>query len=58
MRERLRRLWREATYDPVVELQRAKELLVRRLEWSEAKEHERRKAKLKLWRSTPGGEEK
>jgi hypothetical protein len=58
MRERLRRLWREATYDPVVELQRAKELLVRRLEWSEAKEHERRKAKLKLWRSAPGGEEK
>jgi hypothetical protein len=58
MRERLRRLWREATYDPVVELQRAKELLVRRLEWSEAKEHERRKAKLQLWQSAPDSEDK
>ena len=58
MREWLRRLWRELTYDPVVELQRAKELLARRLEWSEAREHEQRKAKLKLWRSAPGSEDR
>jgi len=51
MRERLRRLWRELTYDPVAELQRAKALLAIRLEWSETKDRERRKSKLKLWRS-------
>ena len=50
MREQLRRLWRELTYDPLVGLHRAKELLARRLEWSAAKEHERHKSKLKLWR--------
>jgi hypothetical protein len=58
LRERLRRLWREVTYDPVVELQRAKELLAKRLEWSEAKEHERRKANLTLWRSASSSEDK
>jgi hypothetical protein len=58
MKEWLRRLWRELTYDPLGELQRAKELLARRLEWSEAKEHERRKAKLKLWRPNHETEDK
>lgn len=42
MREWLRRIWRELTYDPLVELQRAKDLLAKRLAWSEANEHEQR----------------
>jgi hypothetical protein len=50
MKELLRRLWRELTYDPLVEYRRAKELLAKRLAWSEAEEHRRRKAKLRLWR--------
>jgi AmiR/NasT family two-component response regulator len=51
MRKLLRRLWRELTYDPLVEFQRAKALLAKRLEWSEEKAHELRKSKLKLWRT-------
>jgi hypothetical protein len=53
MMELLRRLWRDFWYDPLVEYQRAKDLLARRLAWSEAEEHERRKSKLRLWRSNP-----
>jgi hypothetical protein len=58
MREWLRRLRHELTYDPIAELQRGKELLAKRLEWSEAKEKDQRKARLKLWRSEPGSEDK
>lgn len=50
MKQLLRRLWREFWYDPLVEYQRAKELLAKRLLWSETAEHERRKSKLRLWR--------
>jgi hypothetical protein len=53
MRELLRRLWRDFWYDPVREYQRAKDLLVKRLAWSETAEHERRKSRFRLWRSHP-----
>ena len=51
MRELLRRFWRELWYDPVAEHQGAKELLAKRLVWSEEGEKSRRRAKLRLWRS-------
>jgi hypothetical protein len=51
MRELLQRLWRDFWYDPVKEYQRAKDLLPKRLALSEAAEHERRKSRLRLWRS-------
>ena len=57
MRELLRRLWRELTYDPLVEYRRAKDLLAKRLAWSEAEEHKRRKSKLRLWRSDHGSKD-
>ena len=48
MRQLLRRLWRELTYDPIVEYQRAKELLARRLAGPGSDDHEARKARLRL----------
>jgi hypothetical protein len=51
MRELLRRFWRELWYDPMVEYQRAKGLLAKRLAWSEEEEKKRRRSKLSLWRS-------
>jgi hypothetical protein len=48
MRELLRRLWLEITYDPMVEYQRAKDLLARRLAAPAADDREARKARLRL----------
>ena len=53
MMERLRRLWREMTYDPAVEYQRAKELLAQRLAAPGPDDREARKARLRLLDSKP-----
>lgn len=45
MIELLRRLWRAFSYDPVVEYQRAKDLLVRRLASPESEKGERPESK-------------
>ena len=58
MREWLKRLWRDFWYDPVKEYERAKDLLAKRLAWSETAEHERCKSRLKLWRSRSGPKDK
>jgi hypothetical protein len=51
MTEWLRRIWRELWYDPVVEYRRAKDLLAKRLVWSDDEAQKRRRSKLRLWRS-------
>ena len=51
MRELLQRFWRELWYDPLVEYRRAKDLLAKRLAWSEEEAQKRRRSKLRLWRS-------
>ena len=53
MKELLRRLWREFTYDPMVEYQRAKDLLARRLAAPAADDREAREARLRSLESEP-----
>jgi predicted transcriptional regulator len=53
---RLRRLWRAMCYDPLVEYQRAKALLERRL-IQDILDRDRRRSLLKLVRSPREGDE-
>jgi hypothetical protein len=53
VKELLRRLWREFWYDPLVEYQRAKDVLEKGLISSQTETGERRKSKLRLLNSKP-----
>jgi hypothetical protein len=53
MRHRLRRFWQELWYDPMVDYQRAKDLLAKRLSLPDPEMDEPRRPKLRLWKSQP-----